>query len=77
MNRDDLSPRELEVLRLVADGLTTAQVGARLGISPSTVKHHMTTVCVRLRAANRTAAVVEALRRGLIELAVTASLAGH
>ncbi len=68
MSRDELTRRELEVLRLVAEGLSTVQIAERLHISPNTTKNHMTMICVRLRVANRTGAVVAAVRKGLIEL---------
>jgi predicted ATPase/DNA-binding CsgD family transcriptional regulator len=60
-----LSPRELEVLRLVADGLTDAEVGARLYISPRTVARHLYSVYQKLDVNSRTAAVAFAFKHGL------------
>lgn len=52
-----LSARELEVLRLVADGATDAQVARRLGLRPSTVSKHLSRIYARLGVPNRAAAV--------------------
>jgi DNA-binding NarL/FixJ family response regulator len=60
--------RELEVLRLVAEGMTNAAIGERLGINERTVKSHMTYVMVRIGARDRTHAVVIAIKLGLIEV---------
>lgn len=62
-----LSERELEVLRLVAEGLTGPQIAGQLFISASTVKTHVKSVLGKLDAADRAAAVAEGLRRGLID----------
>lgn len=62
-----LTPREAEVLRLIADGLSGAEIGARLFISPSTVKTHVKNLLEKLGVNDRAAAVAEAMRRGLIE----------
>jgi DNA-binding CsgD family transcriptional regulator len=59
-----LSPREREVLRAVADGLTNAEAAARLGISAETVKAHMDAVFAKLGVSTRASAVALALRRG-------------
>jgi DNA-binding NarL/FixJ family response regulator len=64
---DGLTGRELEILRLLADGMTNRQIGARLFISPDTVKTHLEHVFQKLGIADRTSAVAEAIRRGLIE----------
>lgn len=61
-----LSPRELEVLRLVAEGLNNKQIAQRLEISLSTVKTHVQEILERLAVSDRTQAAVAALRRGLI-----------
>jgi DNA-binding NarL/FixJ family response regulator len=58
--------REREILQLAAAGLTTADIGARLGISPATVKRHFQNVYPKLGARDRTSAVAGALRRCLI-----------
>lgn len=61
-----LTERELAVLRLVADGLTHEEIGARLGIGAETVRTHLRKACARLGAAGKTQAVAAALRLGLI-----------
>ena len=63
-----LTPREIEVLELVAEGLPNKAIAARLAISDQTVKFHVSSICGKLGAANRTEAVRRALRRGLITL---------
>ena len=65
---ESLTPREVEVLELVAEGLSNKAVAARLGISDQTVKFHLTSLSGKLGAINRTDAVRRALRRGLITL---------
>ncbi len=64
----DLSERELEVLRLVAEGLANKAIAARLGISDHTVKFHLNSVLRKLGAQSRTEAVVRATRLGLLYL---------
>jgi len=63
-----LTPREIEVLELLAEGLPNKAIAARLAISDQTVKFHVSSICGKLGAANRTEAVRRALRRGLITL---------
>ena len=63
-----LTPRESEVLDLVADGLSNKAVASRLGISDETVKFHLAAIFGKLGASNRTDAVRQALRRGLLTL---------
>lgn len=65
---EELTPRETEVLALVADGLSNKAVAARLGLSDETVKFHLASVFGKLDASNRTDAVTQALRRGLVPL---------
>lgn len=65
---ESLTPREVEVLELVAEGLPNKAVAARLGISDQTVKFHLTSITGKLGAMNRTDAVRRAVRRGLIAL---------
>jgi DNA-binding NarL/FixJ family response regulator len=65
---EGLTPRELDVLRLMAEGLPNKGIAVRLGISDQTVKFHVAAVCGKLAAVNRTDAVRRALRRGLISL---------
>src|SRR5262245_34565905 len=65
---EPLTPREREVLELLAEGLSNKAVAARLGISDQTVKFHVASISSKLGAANRTDAVRRAVRRGLITL---------
>lgn len=59
-------PRELEVLRLVAQGLSNREIAERLGVSVATVKASVQELLAKLSASDRTQAAVKALRRGLI-----------
>lgn len=61
-----LSPREVEVLRLAAEGRTNAAIGRALHISATTVKTHLMRAYEKLGVGDRTAAVSQALRRGLL-----------
>ncbi len=65
---EPLTSRELEVLRLLADGLPNKTIARRLGISEHTVKFHVNAILGKLGAASRTEAVVRATRLGLILL---------
>jgi len=62
----DLSPREIEVLRLVARGHTNAEIGRELFISEATVKTHLLRTFGKLGVSDRTAAVTSALERGIL-----------
>jgi DNA-binding NarL/FixJ family response regulator len=61
-----LTPREIEVLQLLAEGLTNQQVGSRLGLSARTIKTHVQNLLVKLDVPDRTGAVARAFRLGLI-----------
>jgi DNA-binding CsgD family transcriptional regulator len=63
-----LTPRELEVLQLLADGLANKEVAARLGFSTHTAKFHVESLLRKLDAVNRAEAVREGIRRGFIGL---------
>jgi DNA-binding NarL/FixJ family response regulator len=63
---DPLTPRELEVLAMLAEGLSNKIVAYRLGISEHTVKFHVTSILTKLGAGSRTDAVMQGIRRGLI-----------
>jgi DNA-binding CsgD family transcriptional regulator len=62
----DLTPRELEILKLVARGMNDAQIAERLFVSPHTVHRHVANIRVKLRLSSRSAAVAYATRAGLI-----------
>jgi DNA-binding NarL/FixJ family response regulator len=68
VKEEPLTPREIQVLELVAEGLSNKRIAARLDISDQTVKFHVSSICGKLGAVNRTDAVRRALRRGLITL---------
>ena len=63
-----LTPREHEVLVLLADGAGNREIASRLGISEHTVKFHLSAVFGKLGASTRTDAVRRAVRSGLIDL---------
>ena len=65
-DKDVLSTREREVLRLVAEGLTDPEVAERLYLSPRTVNHHLSSIYRKLGVPSRAAAAKEASKRGLI-----------
>jgi ATP/maltotriose-dependent transcriptional regulator MalT len=61
-----LSERELEVLSLIADGLSNAEIGRRLHVGRETVKSHARSILVKMPARNRTHAVALAFRTGIL-----------
>jgi NarL family two-component system response regulator YdfI len=63
-----LTPREHEVLVLLADGLRNREIATRLGISEHTVKFHLAAIFGKLAASSRTEVVRKALRLGLIDV---------
>lgn len=66
--QEPLTPRELEVLQLLAQGLPNKTIARRLRISEHTAKFHVSAIMVKLGAASRTEAVTRAARRGLLVL---------
>jgi DNA-binding NarL/FixJ family response regulator len=66
LNEPVLTPRELEVLQLVADGLRNKEVASRLAVSEDTVKMHLRNLMQKLEVNDRTHAVMVAVRRGFI-----------
>ena len=68
MSDNELSAREIEVLRLVALGSSNKRVGLTLNVTEDTVKAHMKAILHKLGASDRTHAVTLALRRGIIDL---------
>lgn len=65
--RNDLSPRETEILRLASHGRTAAEIADALQITERTVAFHINNIVAKLGAANKTHAVASALRQGLID----------
>jgi NarL family two-component system response regulator LiaR len=62
----DLSEREVEVLRLLAEGLDNNEIALRLYLSPTTVKRHVSTIFSKLGVSNRVQAAIWAVRTGII-----------
>ena len=65
---DELTPRELDVLALMAEGASNKTIAKRLGISVHTAKFHVGSILDKLDATGRTDAVAHAARRGVINL---------
>ncbi len=65
---DDLTEREIEVLKLVAEGLVNRQIGERLGISPKTAARHRENIMRKLHLHSRTDLVKYAIQKGLIDI---------
>jgi NarL family two-component system response regulator YdfI len=65
---EPLTPREVEVLGMLAEGQTNKSIAHRLGISEHTVKFHVTSIMGKLNAGSRTEAVTQGIRQGLIML---------
>jgi NarL family two-component system response regulator LiaR len=65
---DDLTPRELEVLRRLALGRTNKEIATDLFVSEETIKTHTGKILAKLQVENRAQAIVQALRRGLVSL---------
>jgi NarL family two-component system response regulator YdfI len=63
---EELTAREVEVLRLMAEGFGNKQIAARLGISDHTVKFHISSILAKLTVSSRTEAVTQGIRLGLI-----------
>ena len=64
--RSELSEREIEVLKLIANGKDNAMIAAELHISPKTVKNHISNILMKLQIDNRIQAAVYAVRSGLV-----------
>ena len=65
---ETLTARELEVLEMLAEGLSNKQIAAGLGVSDHTAKFHVTSIMGKLHAGTRTEAVMRAIRSGLIKI---------
>jgi two-component system NarL family response regulator len=68
MMRTDLTPREVEILKLLSKGPTNKQIGHALGISENTVKNHVNSIIEKLEVSDRTEAVTTAIQRGLLSV---------
>jgi len=64
--RSELSEREVQVLKLIANGMDNGQIAADLHISPKTVKNHISNILMKLQKENRIQAAVYAVRSGLV-----------
>jgi DNA-binding NarL/FixJ family response regulator len=62
---DHLTPREREVLRLIARGLDNVEIAAELGISPRTAKNHVSNILSKLGLASRIQAAIYAVKEGI------------
>ena len=65
---EELSAREVEVLRQVAQGFSNKQIGAQIGISDETVKTHLKSAFAKLNVSDRTQAIAVAVSRGIFQL---------
>jgi DNA-binding NarL/FixJ family response regulator len=65
---DDLTSREIDVLRLIAAGNADKEIAGQLSIAEETVKNHVSNILAKLHAKDRTHAVMTALKRGIIQL---------
>ena len=65
---DELSARELEVLKLIVEGMSNKEIASMLAITESTVKNHVNSLLSKLRVKDRTQAATTALRRGIVTL---------
>jgi DNA-binding NarL/FixJ family response regulator len=68
MMRTSLTARELEVLKMLARGLTNKQIGCALDISDNTVRNHVNSIIEKLEVCDRTEAATTAIHRGIIEV---------
>ncbi len=67
MMRSSLTGRELEILKMVARGLTNKQIGHALAISDNTVRNHVNSIIEKLEVSDRTEAATTAIQRGIID----------
>ena len=68
ISQEVLTPRETEVLEMLAEGLSNKEIAARLNISDHTAKFHVNSILSKLRAGTRTEAVMRGIRRGLVKI---------
>jgi DNA-binding NarL/FixJ family response regulator len=69
MARSELTPRERQILQLVAKGLTNKEIGRVFGISDNTARNHVNNIIEKLEVSDRTEAATIAMRRGLLSFA--------
>ncbi len=69
LDNDTLTGRELDVLRLLAEGMSNKLIARAAGIAPGTVKYHVKNIMAKLDASCRTEVLREAVRRGIVDLA--------
>jgi DNA-binding NarL/FixJ family response regulator len=68
MTRSNLTARELEILEMLAKGLTNKQIGVALGISDNTARNHVNSIIDKLEVADRTEAATAAIEQGIIRM---------
>lgn len=68
MNEPELSARELEVLRMIAEGLSNKEIADALNVAESTIKNHVKAILEKLRVNDRTGAAIAAVQLGLVHL---------
>jgi DNA-binding NarL/FixJ family response regulator len=66
--KPSLTPRELEILRLISQGMQNKEIAAALGISEATTQVHVKNILAKLDVRHRTAALNVAVRRGIVHL---------
>jgi DNA-binding NarL/FixJ family response regulator len=65
---DDLTPREIEVLKLIASGSSNKEIAAALVLSEKTVKNHINNIFSKLHVYDRSQAMLYAIRQGLVKV---------
>ena len=65
---DNMTPREIEILTLLAQGLANKQIALRIKISDKTVRNHISNIYVKVKVVDRSQAVLYAVRKGLVEV---------
>ena len=65
---DDLTPREMEVLKLIAAGLSNKEIAEALVLSEKTVKNHINNIFSKLHVYDRSQAILYAIRQGLVKV---------
>lgn len=68
LGSEELSPREIEILRYIATGLSNKEIAHELGVSDETVKTHLKSVFTKLHVSDRSHAIATAMERGIFEL---------